>query len=102
MKYGTYTDIDHEIAVVSITNWKKDPNKNIVDSLQEIESLNTHLFEVSKDKFCIPKLVVTQLFLSGLPAEYSITKSSMASSGKVTNRDFVLGVLEAEEWSIVV
>ncbi|KAI1938204.1 hypothetical protein LOZ66_003795, partial [Ophidiomyces ophidiicola] len=99
-KYERYSEIDIEAAVMAICQWKKDPEKNIEDSLQEIERLNNRLAEVSNGETKIQSVVLTQIFLNGLPEEYLGVKSSMYGSGKLSERNFVLGSLQAEERAI--
>ena len=41
-KYDMYTEADVEVAISDLCKWQKDPNKGVVDSLQEIEAKNSY------------------------------------------------------------
>ena len=70
-------DINEMILICTMITWKKDPAKDIDESLQHLERLNTDLSDNIKEK------MIMAIFLGGLPKEFE-TVDSLLAGGDTT------------------
>jgi hypothetical protein len=98
-KYERRTEFDNMILVRRITQWRKDPTKDIETSLQQLEQFNRELSEASDQKLCFQELMILTMFLDGLPEEYAMMKDSIFSNATL-NRGLILSRLQQKESSI--
>jgi hypothetical protein len=85
-------DVNQMVLIRTIITWKKDPAKDIDESLQHLERLNTDLSDSSDGEINIEEKMILAIFLGGLPKEFETTVDSLLAGG-IYDRGIVLSRL---------
>ena len=91
--YTSNNDVNQMILIRAIGAWKKDPAKDIDESLQQLEKLHTDLCDISDGKTVFDEKVIMTFFLGGLPKEFEPTVDALIAGG-IHDRGIVLSRLQ--------
>ena len=95
-KYERKTLYDTIVASRKVTQWKKDPKKEIEASLQHLEQLNAELYEISDRKNGFDEMTLLTFFLDGLPDKYHSIRDALYGNATL-ERGLVLSRLQQKE-----
>lgn len=93
--------MDIYISLTKVLKWKKDPNMNLEDSMQQLHHLCLDLNNSTNGGIHFDESLIISFFLNGLPKKYDSIKFSILASHDDDNGPLsirhVLSVLQLQE-----